>query len=326
MPIKSGIAGQIGGKAEVTYGTPVVVDRFWEFRRETINDDILRYHANQIGTGRFPLSARSKSLYRGSRGQVELVVLNKGFGLLLEHAIGQNTITGAGANKTHTIIPDAVALQGKSLTIQKGVPDVTGAGTVRAFTYEGGKVTSWELKSALDQALALVLDLDFENVLTNTALATASYPTAQEMFVFTEGAITLGGVAQSVRSFSIKGNNALHTDRRFMGGVKKEPVANGFATITGQLECEFEDLTRYAAWKAGTILANLILTFTLATVIPTTAVPFSFKITLPAIAYSGNTPQIGGPQVVMNPTPFEVLYDGTNPMITIEIVTSDTTS
>jgi hypothetical protein len=324
MAIKSGIAGQIGGKAEVTYGTPVTVDRFWEFRRETINDDNTPIFANQIGLGRFQSSARVKPNYKGSRGQVELVVLNKGFGLLLEMAIGQNTITGAGANKTHTIIPDANGLQGKMLTIQKGVPGVDG--TVRALTYEGGKVTSWELKSGLDQPLVLVLDLDFQNVLTATALATASYPATQEMFVYTEGAITLGGVAQSIKSFSVKGNNNLNTDRRFLGGSKSEPVANGFATITGNLEAEFEDLTRYNAWKAGTILANLILTFTLATVIPTTAVPYSFKITLPAIQYRGQSPQIGGPQVVMNPTPFEALYDGTNAPVTVEMVTSDTTS
>lgn len=324
MAIKSGIAGQLGAKAESTYGTPVTVDRFWEYRRETIADDNVPIYAGQVGLGRFVSSSRVKSNYRGSKGQIELVVLNKNMGLLLEHAIGQNTITGASANKTHTIIPDAAALQGKSLTLQKGVPGTDG--TVRAYTYEGVKITDWELKSAIDQPLVLVLGVDAENVLTNTALATASYVATQEMYVFSEAAVTLGGVAQSVRGFSVKGVNNFNTDRRFLGATKKEPVANGFAGITGNLDVEFEDLTRYAAWKAGTILANLIITFTLATLIPTTAVPYSFKITLPAIQYRGSTPQVGGPAVVMQPTPFEALYDGTNQPVTIEIVTSDTAS
>lgn len=324
MAIKTGIAAQLGVKAESTYGTPVTVDRFYEFERESIQTDVGIIRAAQLGAGRFLRNDRRKAYIRGAAGQLEFVMLNKNFGLLLEHAIGQNTVTGASANKTHTIIPDAAALQGKSLTVQVGRPDV--GGTVRAFTYEGGKVKSWELKSAVDEPLRLVLDMDFENVLTATALASASYVATQEMFIFTEGAITLNSVAQSVKSFSIKGDNMLNVARRFISNAKKEPLVAGIVPITGTLECEFEDLTRYAAWVAGTISASLVLTFTLATVIPTTAAPYSLTITIDDLAYNGGTPQVGGPDVVMNLIEFEALFDGTNPMVKIEIVTSDTAS
>ncbi|MBK7086917.1 MAG: hypothetical protein IPH53_20625 [Flavobacteriales bacterium] len=324
MAIKTGIAAQIGGKAEGTYGTPVTVDRFWEYESENIQTDVGVVEVAQLGAGRFLRSDRRKTFIKGGGGPVNFVVLNKGFGLLLEHAIGQNTITGASADKTHTIIHDAAALQGKSLTIQKGVPDV--GGTVRAFTYEGGKVKNWELKANLDEALKLMLDFDFQNVLTGTALAAASYSATTEPFIFSEGALTLNAVAQSVRNFSIRGDNALATDRRFIGNSKAEPLAGGLSPITGQLDVEFEDLTRYAAWVAGTILATLELEFTSATVIPTTATPYSFKITIPKLAYTGGTPAVGGPDIVQNPTPFQALYDGTNPIVTVEIVTSDTVS
>ena len=322
MAIGTGIAAQIGMKAEGTYGTPVTVDRFYEFESEAIDIDIVSVDAPLIGGGRFLRNDRVKKVLRGARGPVNWgPVMNKNFGLPFQHMLGQNTVTGASANKTHTCQPDSLALQGKSLTLQVGRPDV--GGTVRPFTFEGGKILDWELKTELDQPLKLMTTMDFENVLTATALASASYVAAQEMFIFSEGALTIGGTTTSVKSVSLKGVNALAAERRFLGNVKKEPLANAMADISGNLDCEFEDLTAYAAWLAGT-QAQLILTFTLATVIPTTAVPFSLTITIPKIEYSGETPKVGGPDVVMQARPFRALYDGTNPIVKMEYVTSDT--
>ena len=324
MAIKTGIAGQLMVKAESAYGTPVVVDRTYEFVSEGIDVDVARVDGMMIGGGRFLRNDRTKTYIRGARGPVDFIVLNKNFGLLFEHAIGQNTVTGASANKTHTIIPDANALQGKSLTLQVGRPDV--AGTVQPFTFEGGKITEWELKCAVDGPLHFVPTFDFENVVTATALASPSYVATQEMFIFTEGALTIGGSSVFVKDASIKGNNGLNTDRRGLTNTKREPLAQGIVDyLTGTLACEFENLTAYAALVAGT-QAQLVLTFTMATVIPTTAAPFSMTVTIPKIQYTGETPKVGGPEVVQQNLPFRALYDGSNPMITIAIVTSDTSS
>lgn len=324
MAVKTGIAAQLMAKAESVYGTPVTVDRTYEFVSEGIKHDIFKVDGKQIGAGRFLKNDRVKTVLRGAGGPVDFIVLNKNFGLLFEHAIGQNTITGASANKTHTIIPDAAALQGKSLTLQVGRPDV--GGTVRPFTYEGGKVTDWEFRCAVDGPLHFIPTFDFENVLTATALASASYPATQEMFIFSEGALTIGGTTTFVKEASIKGKNGLNTGRRGLTNTKKEPLATGIVDyLTGNLVCEFEDLTAYAAWLAGT-QAQLILTFTLATVIPTTAVPFSLTITIPKIEYTGETPQVTNEDIVMQPLPFRGLYDGSNPIITVAYVTSDTVS
>lgn len=323
MAIRSGIAGQIGGKAESTYGTPVTVDRFWEFVSEGIDIDIAKVEAPMIGAGRFLRNDRVKTFLRGAGGPVDFIVLNKGFGLLFEHAIGQNTITGAGANKTHTIIPDANALAGKSLTLQVGRPDVSG--TVRPFTFEGGKVKEWELKCDLDGPLHFTPNFDFENVLTATALASASYPATEEMFIFSEGALTIGGATVYAKSVSVKGNNNLEVGRRNLGNVKREPVASNWFELTGTIDAEFEDLTAYAAWLAGT-QAQLVLTFTSPTVIPTTAAPYSLTVTIPKVEYTGETPKVGGPDIVKMPLAFRGLYDGTNPIITLAMVTSDTAS
>lgn len=324
MTLKTGLAAQFGIKAQADYDTPATVDRFYEFESEAIDTDVGIIRMPQLGAGRFLRSDRRKAYIRGARGAASFVVMNKGFGLLLEHCIGQNTVTGAGADKTHTIIPDANALQGKALTVQVGRPDVSG--TVQPFTFQGCKVTDWELKCAVDEALKLTATFDAKTVVTNTSLASASYPTALEPFVFTEGALTINGSTTFVKSASIKGANGLATERRGLTLTKKEPLANAIAAITGAIECEFEDLTKYAAWVAGTVVANLVLTFTSATLIPTTAVPFSLTVTIPAIAYNGKNPSVGGPDVVMQPMEFEALNNGTDPVISLVIKTSDTAS
>ena len=323
MAIKSGIAGQIGGKAESTYGAPVTVDRFWEFVSEGIDIDIAKVDAPMIGAGRFLRNDRVKTFLRGAGGPVDFIVLNKGFGLLMEHGIGQNTITGASADKTHTIIPDAAALQGKSLTLQVGRPGMDG--TVRPFTFEGGKITGGEFKCDVDGPLHYVPTFDFENVLTATGLATASYPSTQEMFIFKEGAVTLGGTTIYTKSMSVKWNNNLKTDRRSIGNVKREPVANNWMEVTVDLDCEFEDLTQYAAWLAGT-QSTFEATFTSTTVIPTTAAPFSLQIRIEKAELAGDTPKVGGPDIVMQPLKLRGLYDGTNPILKAVYVTSDTVS
>ncbi len=320
MAIASGIAAQLGVKAETTYGTSVTPDRFYEFVSESLEADIGVIDAPQLGGGRFLRSDRTKKFIRGGKGALELVVMNKGFGLLFEHMLGSNTVTGAGDDKTQTIVPDAAALKGKSLTIQAGKPDISG--TVQPFTFTGCKIVDWELKCALEEALKLALTIDAKTVVTSTALAAATYTATQEMFIFTEGALTIGGTAISVKNASIKGNNALATDRRFLGNAKKEPLANGLADISGTLEGEFEDLTRYAAFVAGT-QAQLVLTFTLATEIAAGA-PFTMTVTIPAIEYTGETPKVGGPDIVMQGAPFRALYNGVDPIITIEYVSSDT--
>ncbi len=325
MPIGSGISAQLGMKAESTYGTPVVVDRFFELVREGIAADVRKLYGRGLRAGgaRFQRADRVKTYTAAVAGDIEIEVPTKNAGLLFQHMLGGSAVAGGGADKTHTFTPDAAALQGKFLTVQVGRPDI--AGTVQPFTYASMKVASWQLAAALDDILKLTLTLDGASVSTATALASVSYPTTDELFVFTEGALTVGGPTVDVRSFNLTGNNGLDTDSRFLGNSKKEPLAAAEAMLEGTLDAEFEDLTKYADWIAGA-QAQLVLTFTSPTDIPTSSplVPFKLTVTIPAIEYTGDEPQVGGPDIVRQNLPFKGLDDGTNPPITIEYVTNDT--
>lgn len=327
MPIRSGIASQIGVAAESSYGTAVTVTRFYEFESEALDIGVQKIYNTALGLGRFQRHDRITTYPRGGGGTVVLPVMTKGFGLIFQHMLGQNTVGGAGDDKTHVCIPDADALYGKSLTVQKGVPGVDG--TVRAITFEGGKITNWELNAAIDQLLKLTATFDFERHRTPTfgsgaALASATYPSANRQLTFVEGTLEIDSTPLFVRGAKVAQNNALKVDRHGLGNVKREPLANGISDITGELEAEFEDLAMLDAWANGDVDGALVLEFDSGVEIGSTGNNFGLTVTIPAIEYTGTTPKVGGPDVVMQPLPFKALKNASDPIITLAYVTSDT--
>lgn len=323
--IGAGVSSQFGMVAESSYGTEAVVTRFLEYNKESITPDIAVINSRGLmaGASRFQRADRTTRLIRGYAGDIEFDVLNKGFGLMFQQLLGQDTITGATANKTHTCIPDALAQQGKSATIQIMKPSVDG--TANVFTYIGGKGLKFELNCALDDILKLLTTWDFKTGDVNTTLASASYAATQEAFHFGEMAVTIGGTGFDASSLKIGYDPGLKADRRFASNVKKEPLAGGEAGITGEFGSEFESLTHYNSYLAGTQQA-VVITFTSPTVIPTTAVPYSFKVTIPKVDFSAVEPQVDGMDILKPPIQWRGLYDGINAPITVEIVTSDATA
>lgn len=321
MAVAGGLGSQFGMKAQVDYDTEIVVDRFFEFNSEGIVPDNGRVYSMGLGRGLTARSDRVKAFTRGYAGPVVMDVLNKNFGLIFQHMLGQNTVTGASANKTHTCVVDAAAKVGKYATVQVVRPGSDNAD--RMFTYTGGKIPSWELACEVDQILKLTTDWDFKSADVNTSKASASYVATQEPFIFLEGAITVGGTVYPAKSFTLRGDSKLATDRRFVGGLKKEPLANDFTDISGSLSGEFVDLTYYNSALAGT-QAALVITFTLATVIPTTAVAYSLTATLPLVEFLEAKPTVGGPGLIMEELPFKALNNGSDPIISLVYVTSDT--
>lgn len=327
MPIGSGLSGQFGFVAEVAYGTAVTVTRFLEVEPgESLRADIGFIENHSIGRGRMLRSTRRKNYEKGAMGSITLPVMTKGMNLLFEHMLGAHeaAVQGATSEYLHTSTVDLTGGKaGLSLTVQKGVPSVDG--TVRAFTYAGVKIVGWTLACDLDGKLLLTLELDGKSEVTNVALASASFASGDEWFIFTEGTVELGGSAVSIRSFSISGTEALDTDRRFLGGGKSEPIANGEQVITVTLDPEFEDLDTHAAWKAGTVLTNLVLTFDTGDAIPSgDGGNFSLVLTTPALVLTNGGPVLGSHEIVRQPFEAKVLYDGTNNPFKIENTTTDT--
>ena len=123
---------------------------------------------------------------------------------------------------------------------------------------------------------------------------------------------------------NVKLTRAMKTDRDFFnsGGLTQEPLENAWQTITGGLDADFTNRTTlYDAFAADTSLA-LVLTF-VGPQIGTTGVNSQLMVTVPSIKLDGETPKVGGPDVVQIVSPFVGLDNGTQSPVTYQITSGD---
>jgi hypothetical protein len=159
MALRSGLAGQVGLVGESTYGTPVVVTRFPRFVSESLKGEIARIESDSILAGR---QVRDSSQWFSGAvsagGDLAFELTDRGQGLLWTHMMGGAAISGSGTY-TQTYTPGDLA--GMSFTTQVGRPDMSG--TVRAVTYTGCKVASWEVACAEGEIATLGLTVTARN-------------------------------------------------------------------------------------------------------------------------------------------------------------------
>lgn len=252
MAVPTGIAGQLGFKSEATVGTAVTPDKFHPgLLSAEFSGSPERVDSQGIRAGRHVIHSWKAGAQRIT-GSVEVELWDEPLATLLRHMFGTIATTGTAPTFTHTASPGD--LTGQALTIQVGVPDISG--TVRAFTYAGCKIGSFEIGVSVDELATVSLDIVAMTETTATALAAASYPTAAP-FVFTEGSLSLGAAGSEVQvatvsEASISGDNNV-TDRVKLGSAtSKEPLQNGMRTYEADITAEFEDLTAYNRIVNGT--------------------------------------------------------------------------
>lgn len=327
MATGTGLEAQIGFIDESVWGTYVAPTRGFEFISEKITADIQKVRSKGIRSSRFQRSDRVQTYVQGAAGDVQYEVLTNGFGLLFKHMFGAVTTTSPGGakplEKVHTFTPDANGQKGMSLTAQVGRPDISG--TVNPFSYVGGKIPAWEVSAAFGEALMLSNTFDFKTEDTTRALATLAFAASTaQMLTFVGGTVTVFGSTVFVKSVSLANNKALKTDRRGIGNVKREQLANGEFEITGSLDAEFESLSNHTRVIAGT-QGSLDLLFTYGEIDAGQSNPYGVQITVPVIEFLGDTPTVDGTDVVAHPLKFKGLHNGTNPLITLVYRTTDAT-
>lgn len=343
MATGSGLDAQFMVAQETTWGTPVTVTRGYEILTESLNQDITYVDSNGLRVGTtFKRSARTKQARFSVGGDVELEVPTLGAGLLAKNMLGSSVTTptliaGTAYKQIHT----PVGMAGLGLTCQVGRPEPTSPYTVRPFTYEGVKITKWDL-SLKDGGLAtLKLSVDGQQELTATALATASFLAGTQVYPFLQSTIKLGGTAATAsgettitggttlatvaKSITISGNNALATDRFGIGnaGQKREQLQNGIQTITVKLDTEFSKAELYDLYVAGTPTP---IQFDLTGAVIGGGNNFLFSVILPSCFLKKAPPAVNGPDIVQMSTDWEVEWDETNPPIQIKIVSTESSA
>ncbi|WP_455360023.1 phage tail tube protein [Streptomyces sp. SYSU K21746] len=327
MAIGSGLGAQLGIAAESSYGTFVAPTKFYEFSKESLVLKKTTAVSAGIAAGRqLALSSRRVLTQKEATGSVELEVVNKGMGIILQALMG-TTVTpvqqGATAAylQTHTLADVA----GKSLTIQKGVPLTTGIVTDKTFV--GCKIISAEFSCEVGGMLTMSLEIDGKDCDETQTLAVASYP-AVAPFHFAQMAVKAGTFGtetalDGIRKVSVKIERGLAVDRFYAGqaGLKKEPISNDLTKITGSLEMDYVSTT-----LDDLHTSDAATSFVWEFLGPIIAAPHNetFRIVAPAIKFDEAPPTIDGFDVVKPTLQFTGYFDGTN-LPKIEYMSSDVT-
>lgn len=311
MAIGAGIGSQLGIATESTYNTPVTVSRFYEFNSESLNFNKMTSVAMGLRAGgQLPRSQRRVVTTSDATGDISLDLPTSGLGLLLAHAMGTFPTKTAGAF-TFTLGD----LYTKSFTAQVGVPQYNG--TVTPKTLGGCKISSFELGVSNGGFATGRFSVDGASFTTGTALATASYSATTNLFHFAQGAVTVDGTAvANIKEFTISVDNNMKADRYNLGaaGVKATQTINGFRKITGTLTAEFDNTALLTKFLADTS-ASIGMTFTSGADI--------LSITVSAVKFDGEAPQVAGPEAVDINFTFEAYDNGTDAPMTIVYTTAD---
>jgi len=202
---------------------------------------------------------------------------------------------------------------------------VDSSDTVRAFTAKGCTITGWKLAHAVGGLLTLDLDWDARDIVTSEAAGSAVSPTSATTFDWTQLNVTVNGSEVCLSNLEVTADLGLKTDRRLMcatsAGLKRAPKRAAVPTITGTLTSEFDDLTIYNLFTAGTIVP-IVATWTGAVI--EGAHNYTITLTLPACKSEGDTPEASLTDMTMQPIPFRALYDQSSAMATLSYKSTDT--
>lgn len=341
MPVGSGLGGQLGFAEETVYGTRVTPNKFLYFNSEGIQQNVEYTESSALGGSNFVmLASRSVRFRKGATGPVELEMQNKGMGVLLRHMHGTASapLTPAGGTLARFYRFNLGDLFTRSLTVQVGRPSTDGV--VRPFDYVGGKITEWSLRTEVDGVAILSPTFDFQDEQTNQTLATPTFATGLQLFHWAGASLTLGGTltvgtstaltsvatgaATPIMNLEINRSNGLKTDRYLIRGntLKREPIQNEIGGLSGSFDAEFDDMTNYNRFVNGTV--GVLQARWVCDTLIEGAIPFELRMTFPAVRFEGETPNVGGPDVLTHSLPWTALDDGVNGAVITEYVTTDT--
>jgi Phage tail tube protein len=254
--------------------------------------------------------------------------------------MGTSTIAQLSASATWRQIHTPGDLAGKSMTMQGGFAESYSA-TVRPYTFNGCKISDWDLSCQMDGLLEANLTVDAWNWTTATALAANAYLASLEEFHWGVLGVTIGGTATTTsgrttvatstalkgcRAVSLKGTTGLRTDRRVAGGagVKIEQLENNFRNYTGDLDLEFADRTQVMDLVDADTTTVLVFTWTGVTNDGSGNFPV-LRVTYPAVKFESAQPEATGPDIVDGKVTFTAYEDdaGLNPLMQFEYESQD---
>ena len=332
--IPSGLGATAGFIQEAVVGTYLTPTRWVQFDKEALKLKKKALQGAGLHGGLYELALRRVYTNRMTDGPIDFDIVDRSLGLFLSNMIGSTVILGTPASGVTLQTHAAGSLNGKTLACQIGRPSTDG--TINAFSYNGLKVVDWEIACAVEQFAKLTLTLDGWDEVTATGYTAASFLAANPL-TFAGGTVILGGAVTTttgiasvaggvtipvVKAATVKGSNALDTQRFFLGtSVKKEQIENGYRKLTGTLEVEFENLTdTYTAFAADTAVA---VQLNFIGPIVGGAIHSFLNVLIPSVRLEEGPPNVDGPKVLTQKVTFTGLDDGVNTPIQFQYSSLD---
>ncbi len=325
----------VGIKKESTWGTAVTVDHFPEFLSETLEWKPTFMQGKGFRAGSRVSRLERRALGKNSvGGDIELECVSRGMGIFLEALFGAVTSTqiSAGPAYQHNYTLTTTDPM-PSYTIQKGIP-LLGGGAVQPHTFSGMVCDSGTITSAVGDIVKLKTSWVGKALDTAAAYAAPSYVASNELFTFTQGALTIGGTVTqptttalatggtsvaNVLDFSLTVDNKLDANGYTYGngGKQGRRPALALAEIKGKFTAEFDAVTYRDAYLNQTTL-SIVLTFTTTTLLQA-GVYNTMQIVVPNVKLGGSVPNAQN-GVITTSVDFEVLDGGASGVSPVTVV------
>ncbi len=315
-----GVEGSYGAGATPTRSFEAKVDD-WKRAQAQIESNGMR--ADNQATR----SDRRRQINMGGAGKLNVDFLTGGMGLLLQGLLGSvsgpTQVAATTAYEQTFESTDMLPSTSYAAQIERQYADDSGQ---EEFTHVGCKATQWRLRQQAGQALGLEVDFDFQDVGTATAAATAAYPASTEIFDWTMCGVSIdGGSFEEVRAMDFAANLQAKTDRRYLrsSALKKAPVGAGLPVYTATIDSDFVKTEFYDDFVAGNIVP-VVFTWTHDADGIESGQAHTITLTLAACQFDGDSPmqQVGG--VAQQRIPLKVLYNGTDPAVSLVVKSADT--
>jgi len=236
-------------------------------------------------------------------GDLSIEVYPEGVGKLFKHALGR--IFSAGPSGTsnyyvHRILPSGSLPAGLRVEVARDA---------QTWQYNGMKVNQMTLSCAIGEPLTATFSFLGYNE-SDATKTTGLTLTTLSPFTYDEGKCYLDGSATEteITGFTITVNNMLADSKGKLGSkFRVEIPKSGFMEVTGTLNMEFDDKTVYNKFINQTETA-IQLKFTSDSTFGAGATAYDFQIDMPRCIYTGETPNISGPDVIYHDMPFIAFY------------------
>ncbi len=273
-----------------------------------------------------PLKSRRVVVSSTVKGGVKMYAQSKGMGKFLKQLFGSATITQGGTTAAWTQVHTVGDVTGQSLSIQVNRPDTSKAD--HPYSYSGLKITDGKITANMDE----IVEFDFTMVgqkQSTTPTLTAPAPVPTDVFTFTQGVVVAGALGSetevlSVSKADIDFKRPMDEARITMGGngLILEPIQNNFIDVGGTLDTEFLNATDWETAFETQAPLSLIMTFTGSQI--AAGYNEELKVAIPNIYFEGDGPSVGGPEIIKPSYKFKATDDGTNGLITVTYVSTDT--